>query len=454
MLRSIDPATGEAFAEYEVMAPSEVNRLLRASSAAFARWSRTAPAERASLLSSAAAMLRTRASDLARLITREMGKPVREARGEIEKCARACDYYAGLGPSFLQEEHADLDGRPAHVACRPLGPLLAIMPWNFPFWQSFRAAAPALMAGNTVVLKLAGNTTGCALAMAGVLQAAGFPEGVFTVLRLPGDAMGRVVRHATIAAVTLTGSTAAGRKVAAVAAGRLKKTVLELGGSDPYLVLEDADLELAARICARARLINAGQSCIAAKRFIVAAGVHDEFLERLVAEMRGYVPADPMREETRLGPLARRDVREEVHGQVQRSLGSGARLLAGGETPAGPGWFYPPTVLAEVQPGQPAFDEELFGPVAAVVRAHSESEAIDLANRTAFGLGAAVFTRDTARAARLAREELHAGLVAINDFVQSDPRVPFGGVKDSGYGRELGAAGLREFANLKTILGA
>lgn len=451
MLRSINPATEETIAEYPEMTAADATHALRASLAAFSHWSRTDFAERSALLNSAAEHLRERADALARLITTEMGKPVRESRAEVEKCALACEYYASDGAGFLADEEVALDGRRALVTFRPLGPLLAIMPWNFPLWQTIRAAAPALLAGNTVVLKLASNTTGCALALEELFRAAGFPAGVFTALRLPGRAMNRVIRHRAIAAVTLTGSTEAGRKVAAVAGAAVKKTVLELGGSDPYLVLEDADLALAARVAARARLVNGGQSCIAGKRFIVVETVRTAFEEAFTAEMRAIVPGDPLLEETRLGPLARTDLREQLHAQVRTSVEAGARLLCGGEIPAGRGAYYPPTVLADVKPGMPAFDEELFGPVAAVVSARDEATAIALANRTSFGLGAGLFTRDVERGRQIAREQLQAGLVAVNDFVQSDPRVPFGGVKRSGYGRELGPFGIREFVNIKTV---
>jgi succinate-semialdehyde dehydrogenase/glutarate-semialdehyde dehydrogenase len=452
MLRSIDPATGLLVAEYPAAANAETSRALRTAAAAFASWRRSPIEHRQALLAALAQRLRAEAEPLALGITTEMGKPIREAKAEVEKCARACLWAAQHGSAFLQGCGVDLDGKRALVVLRPLGPLLAIMPWNFPLWQSVRAAAPALLVGNVVLLKLAASTTGCALALERLFSAAGFPPGVFTALRVPGSAMGRVLRHPAVAAVTFTGSTEAGRKVAATAGRALKKTVLELGGSDPYVVLEDADLDLAARVCAHARLINGGQSCIAAKRFIVVEPVLEAFTRRFVDAMSARRPADPKLESTELGPMARLDLREEVHAQVRRSIAAGARPLCGAEIPPGPGAFYPPTVLDRVRPGMPAFDEETFGPVAAVVAARDEADAVRLANRTAFGLGAAVFTRDVERGLRLAREELVCGLCAVNGSVFSDPRLPFGGVKDSGYGRELGEFGMHEFVNIQTVL--
>ncbi|RME67906.1 MAG: NAD-dependent succinate-semialdehyde dehydrogenase [Verrucomicrobia bacterium] len=455
MFQSINPATDEILAEYPEMTAADTRRVLRLATAAFTHWSRTDFAERSALLNSVAEHLRSDPDPLARLATLEMGKTITEARAEITKCAWVCEHYGSHAEAFLADETVDLgDGRRARIAHRPLGPLLAIMPWNFPFWQVFRAAVPALMAGNVVVLKHAANVTGCALAIEALFRRCGFPEGVFSVLRLPGSAMRRIIRSRSIAAVTLTGSTEAGRKVASAAGAALKKTVLELGGSDPYLVLEDADLDLAARTCARARMINAGQSCIAAKRFIVVESIRKAFEQRLVAEMERYTTGDPLLESTRLAPLARRDLRAELHRQVRASLDAGARLLLGGNPPPDdtPGAFYPATVLTDVRPGMPAFDEETFGPVAAIIAARNEKEAIRLANRTTFGLGSAVFTRDLERGTRIARDELLSGGSAVNTFVQSDPRLPFGGIRDSGYGRELGPIGIREFVNTKTIL--
>ncbi|MGH8017368.1 MAG: NAD-dependent succinate-semialdehyde dehydrogenase [Opitutaceae bacterium] len=426
--------------------------LLRSATKAFSHWKRTTFPERAALLSTAAEGLVSRRDELARLITTEMGKAIEEARAEIEKCAKACHFYARHAEEFLADREVRLSESDAFVTHQPIGPVLAIMPWNFPFWQTFRAAAPTLMAGNVVILKHSTNTTGCALAIGELFKTAGFPEGVFSVLRVRGSSMTRIVKNRAIAAVTLTGSTAAGRKVAAAAGSTLKKTVLELGGSDPYVILEDAGLDLAARVCAKARLVNNGQSCVAAKRFIVVESVRAEFEEKFAREMEAFRRGDPLDEQTQLGPMARGDLRDDLHAQVAKSIEAGARLVIGGKIPDGPGAFYPATVLANVKRGMPAFDEETFGPVAAVISARDEKQAIALANTTRFGLGSAVFTRDLDRGRRIAREELHAGLCAINAMVQSDPRIPFGGVGDSGYGRELGSEGIREFVNIKSVV--
>jgi succinate-semialdehyde dehydrogenase/glutarate-semialdehyde dehydrogenase len=384
----------------------------------------------------------------------EMGKPVTQGAAEVEKCASACEYFAAQATAFLAPIHVSTEWAVSRVHFVPLGTILAVMPWNFPLWQVVRCAAPALMAGNTVVLKHASNVTGCALAMGEIFAAAGLPRGVFSVLVINSKRVKAVLEDHRIQAVALTGSTEAGQSIAAKAGAALKKTVLELGGSDPYVVLEDADLERAARVCAEARLINSGQSCIAAKRFIVVRAVRDAFLARFQSHLAAARMGDPMDPQTTLGPLARSDLRDLLHAQTRESVDAGARLLLGGETPPGRGWFYPATLLADVRPGMRAFDEETFGPVAALVTAHDEAEAISLANKSSFGLGAAVFTRDVERGARIAAEELEAGACFVNVFVRSDARLPFGGVKASGYGRELGEFGIREFVNVKTVVAA
>jgi succinate-semialdehyde dehydrogenase/glutarate-semialdehyde dehydrogenase len=383
-----------------------------------------------------------------------MGKPVAQGRAEAEKCAWTCDYFAERAASMLAPEEAPSDASRSYVAFQPLGVVLAVMPWNFPFWQVFRFAAPALMAGNACVLKHASNVSGCSLAIESIFLEAGAPEGLFTSLLVPASAVDPIIAMPQIRAVTLTGSAPAGRSVTAAAGRALKKTVLELGGSDPYVVLEDADLELAATTCAASRLINAGQSCIAAKRFIVVEAVREAFTERFVAAMRAKRWGNPLAEgpdAPDLGPMARVDLRKELHDQVRGSIDRGARLLLGGDIPAGPGAFYPPTVLDQVRRGMPVYDEETFGPVAAVIAARDEADAIRLANDTPFGLGAAVFTRDLARGERIAATEFEAGACFVNGLVRSDPRLPFGGVKESGYGRELAAFGIREFVNVKTV---
>ncbi len=406
--------------------------------------------ERAAGLRRAAAMLEEAARDFARLMAREMGKPVAQGRAEVEKCAKACRYYADHGEAML----APVEKEGATVCHEPLGTVLAIMPWNFPFWQFFRFAAPALMAGNTILLKHASNVPGCAEAMASLVSRAFGGMDFAAAVFVSGAEVESLIADPRVRAVTFTGSTRAGRKVAAAAGKHLKKTVLELGGSDPYLVLEDADLEAAAKTCAAARMVNGGQSCIAGKRFLVSAAVHDEFLPLLREELARYVPGEPLDEATLLGPLAREDLREEIHGQVRDSIAAGAELLLGGEMPAEPSLrerpFYPATLLAAVHPGMRVFDEETFGPVAAVTRTANLQEAVALANRTPFGLGAAIFSRDDTRA-RAAARALETGTVAINAQVVSDPRFPFGGVKDSGWGRELGEQGIREFVNVKTL---
>lgn len=423
---------------------------LRLVSAAF-ELSRSLPfQDRASALGRAADLLEGGKNRFARIMAEEMGKPVAQGKAEAEKCAKVCRYYAEHGEAMLAPR--EVEG--ATIRHEPLGPVLAIMPWNFPFWQVFRFAAPALMAGNTILLKHASNVSGCATAIVEVMtEAFNRPDFVQAVF-VSGKEVEPLIADPRIRAVTFTGSTAAGRKVAAAAGKYLKKSVLELGGSDPYLVLEDADVKSAAEICAAARMVNGGQSCIAAKRFLVTDPVHDEFLELLKGELESHVPGDPFDEETRLGPMAREDLRDEIHGQVRESVAAGARLLLGGEIPGGEKLrgkpYYPATLLAEVKPGMRVFDEETFGPVAAVIRVKNMQEAVELANRTPFGLGAAVFSGNEARARGVARE-LETGTVAINAQVVSDPRFPFGGVKDSGWGRELGEHGIREFVNVKTV---
>lgn len=449
-LRSVNPTTGETVAEHAPTGPAELASALAAARAAFASWRETAFAGRAAVVRAAGAALSARREDLARLMAVEMGKPVAQGRAEVDKCASVCAFYADAAEGFLAPLAAPSDARRSHVRFDPLGVVLAVMPWNFPLWQVFRFAAPALMAGNAALLKHASNVPGCALAIDEVFRSAGSPPGLFRALLVGAERVPELIEAPEVAAVTLTGSTPAGRAVAARAGQCLKKTVLELGGSDPYLVLEDADLELAAETCAVSRLINGGQSCIAAKRFLVVEPVRRRFEELFVERMRARATGDPLDEGTALGPQARTDLRDALHAQVQESLARGARLLLGGRVPAGPGAFYPPTVLADVGPGMPAHDEELFGPVAAVVPVRDEEEAVRVANDSAFGLGAAVFTADLGRGERLAAR-LEAGSVFVNAFVRSDPRLPFGGVKASGYGRELSSFGIREFVNVKTV---
>jgi succinate-semialdehyde dehydrogenase / glutarate-semialdehyde dehydrogenase len=450
-LRSVNPATGETIREYPQTSPSEQGALLQAVHRAFEEWRHTDFRSRAALLRTAGARLRERQRDYAVLMAQEMGKPVAQGQAEVEKCAGTCEWFADHAESLLAPEEVKTEAARSFVTFAPLGPVLAIMPWNFPFWQVVRFAAPALMAGNAGVLKHAGNVSGCALALEGLFRDAGFPADLFKTILVDSGRVAGLVAAPEIKAVTLTGSTGAGKAVAAQAGGALKKTVLELGGSDPYLVLEDADLELAAETCAASRLLNSGQSCIAAKRFIVVDAVRARFEELFVARMKARRLGDPLDEATEIGPLARHDLRDSLHDQVTRSVDAGARLLLGGTVPAGKGAYYPATVLTGVTRGMPAFDEELFGPVAAIVPVKDEAAAIRAANDSPFGLGAAVFTRDTARGERLAAESLEAGSCFVNALVKSDPRLPFGGIKESGYGRELSSFGIREFVNVKTV---
>ncbi|HEY5132670.1 MAG TPA: NAD-dependent succinate-semialdehyde dehydrogenase [Candidatus Krumholzibacteriaceae bacterium] len=450
-MKSMNPATGKVVGTYEELAPESVGRAIDESEAALVGWRETSFAERASLMRGAAGVLRRGAADLSTLMALEMGKPVRQGRAEVEKCALVCEYYAEHAARFLEPETVATDARRSFVTFQPLGVVLAVMPWNFPFWQVFRFAAPALMAGNAGLLKHASNVCGCALAIEDVFTKAAFPRGIFRTLLVGSGAVEGIIAHRAVRAVTLTGSSPAGRAVARAAGEHLKKTVLELGGSDAYVILEDADIEEAAAICAASRLINSGQSCIAAKRFIVPASRGAEFTDIFLQKMNAARVGDPLDEATDVGPLARPDLRDDLHRQVVDSVRNGAVCLAGGAIPAGPGAFYPPTVLAGVRKGMSAYDEELFGPVAAVITVKDEEEAIRVANDTSFGLGAAVFTLDLERGERIAATRIEAGSCFVNSFVKSDPRLPFGGIKESGYGRELSHFGIREFVNVKTV---
>lgn len=448
---TINPATLEPGKSYAGHSVVEAALKVRKAADAQKQWRRAPFAARAERMTAAAGVLRARRDELAALMTEEMGKTVSDGRAEIEKCAAACEHFAAQAARYLARERVDIEGAKAFVDFNPLGVVLAVMPWNFPFWQVFRFAAPALMAGNAGVLKHASNVPGCALAIESVFRDAGFADGLFATALVASDAVKALIEDAGVAAVTLTGSVAAGRSVAAIAGGALKKCVLELGGSDAYLVLEDADIAAAARVCAAARMVNGGQSCIAGKRFIVVREVRVAFEDALVAAMRSYEMGDPRDPATRLGPLQSVAARDQIHAQVEASVRGGARLLLGGAVPERRGAWYPPTVLAGVAAGQPAHDEEVFGPVAAVIEAADEADAIAIANASEFGLGSAVLTRDLARGERIAAEALDAGLSFVNDNVRSDPRLPFGGVKHSGFGRECASFGIREFVNIKTV---
>jgi succinate-semialdehyde dehydrogenase/glutarate-semialdehyde dehydrogenase len=450
-LQTTNPATGAPGNAYDPHSLEEAVAAAAAARKAFLDWRRTSFGERAGVIRKAAAILRARKDEFARLMTNEMGKTIDDGRAEVEKCAVHCDWFAEHAQDYLAEEAVETGAGETFVTFNPLGVILAVMPWNFPFWQVFRAAAPALMAGNGMLLKHASNVPVCALAIEEVLHQAGVPRDLFRTLLLPSRDVEALIKDDNVAAVTLTGSVAAGRSVATAAGSVLKKCVLELGGSDAYLVLEDADIAAAARVAAAARMVNGGQSCIAGKRFIVVKAVADQFAGALVGAMRDYAMGDPLQSGTRLGPMQSADARDEIHRQVEESVARGARLLLGGSVPDQPGAWYPATVLADVRPGQPAHDEEVFGPVAAIITAEDEADAIRIANASEFGLGSGVLTGDVDRGRRIAAEELEAGLSFVNDNVRSDPRAPFGGVKHSGYGRECSGYGIREFVNIKTV---
>ncbi len=449
-IESINPATGELIERFTPHTANEVATTLAATFAAWQEWREQPMAARATLMHRAAEVLREQVDHHARLMSEEMGKPIREARAEVEKCALVCDYYADTAASHLAIEPAESDGSKAYVRFDPLGPVLAVMPWNFPYWQVFRFAAPALMAGNAALLKHASNVPRCALAIEQVFRDAGLPPDIFRTLLIGAGQVGAVIDDPRVAAVTLTGSEPAGRQVAARAGAALKKTVMELGGSDPFVVLDDAELDTCCAVATTARCLNSGQSCIAAKRFIVVESRLDEFTDAFAARLAALTVGDPLDEATEVGPLARPDLRDELHDQVVRSVERGARIVTGGTVPAGPGAYYPPTLLAGVVAGQAAYVEELFGPVAAVIAARDEAEAVRIANDTRFGLGASIWTADTARGEAIAAQ-IEAGAVFINGMVKSDPRLPFGGIKASGYGRELAGFGIREFVNIKTV---
>ena len=448
--QSVNPATGQTLETFEETSPAALDQILARAEAASRDWAHRPVQERAGRLRDAARILRERKDGHARTMALEMGKPLAQGVGEVEKCAWVCEYYAEQGEVFLAAQPRATDASESYIRFDAIGPVFAIMPWNFPFWQVFRFAAPALLAGNAGILKHAPNVSRCALELEQVFREAGFPGGLFRAVLLSDEAAGAVIADPRVRAVTLTGSDRAGSQVAEQAGRYLKKTVLELGGSDPFIVLEDADVARAAETAAEARVINSGQSCIAAKRFIVVDRVADRFIRGIAAAMEARKMGDPLDPATAIGPQARLDLRANLHRQVEESLARGAEVVLGGRLPAGPGAFYPPTVLVSVRPGLPAFDEETFGPVAAVLRASDEADAVRLANASPYGLGASVWTADTRRGERIAGE-LEVGSVFVNGLVKSDPRLPFGGVKRSGYGRELSEYGLREFVNVKSV---
>jgi len=451
MIQSINPANLQVIKTYHLLQPAEVNKIIDLTQDTYENWQETSFSQRSKLMMNASGVLRKNKEDYSKLMTLEMGKPISQSRAEVEKCAWICEYYAENAEKFLADELIETDASKSFVTFQPLGIVLAVMPWNFPFWQVFRFAAPGLMAGNAGILKHASNVSGCALAIEEVFREAGFPENLFRTILVPSSQMEEVIKNEKIKAVTLTGSVPAGKAVAKTAGSVLKKTVMELGGSDPYVILEDADLEMAAESCVTARLINGGQSCIAAKRFIAVEKIYDSFEKLFVEKMKSKKMGDPFDESNYIGPQASVPLRDELHQQVEKSIELGAKILLGGKIPEKEGAWYPSTVLSNVKKGMPAFDEELFGPVAALIRVKDEAEAIEIANDSIFGLGAAVFTQDVKRGEKIAKEKLQAGCCFVNVFVKSDPRLPFGGIKESGYGRELSSFGIREFVNIKTV---
>lgn len=449
-LESINPADGRLLETFPEWTDQEVDEAIDASQRAWLDWRTTSFGERAALMRRAAQVLRDNSDLYARTMALEMGKPVSEGRAEVGKCAACCDHYAEHAEHYLAPEVIASDASRSYVACRPLGVVLAVMPWNFPFWQVFRFAAPALMAGNGGLLKHSSNVPRCALQIEEVFTQAGFPAGLFRTLMIGSGKVDRVIEHPAVKAVTLTGSDIAGRKVAAKAGQMLKKTVMELGGSDPFVVLADADLDEAAQVAARARCINSGQSCIAAKRFIVEEPVYGQFLDKFIAAMAALKVGDPLDEQSQVGAQARADLMAELHAQVEASVAKGAKVVLGGRPLERPGCFYPPTILVDVVPGMPAYHEEFFGPVASVIRARDADDALRIANDTPFGLGGSVWSGDSARGEALAAR-IESGAAFVNGMVKSDPRLPFGGVKISGFGRELSHHGIKEFVNLQTV---
>ncbi len=451
MFKSVNPANGKLINTYPQMKIDEVEKIIKLVDKSFESWKETGFIERLKLMLNAANVLRSKKEELSKLMTDEMGKPIAQSRAEIEKCVWVCEYYAENSEKFLRDEIIETDAAKSFVTYQPLGIVLAVMPWNFPFWQVFRFVAPGLMAGNAAILKHSSNVSGCALAIEEIFNQSGFPKNLFRTILLPSSKVEEVIKNKSIKAITLTGSVPAGKAVASKAGSVLKKTVLELGGSDPYIILEDADLQMAAESCVTARLINGGQSCIAAKRFIVVEKIYSKYENMFIESMKNKKMGNPLDENNDVGPQASIELRDELHQQVVQSIKMGAKLLLGGKIPKSVGAYYPPTILSNVSKGMPAFDEELFGPVAALIKVKNEEEAIQVANDSAFGLGAAVFTKDTKRGEKIAKEKINAGSCFVNTFVKSDPRLPFGGINDSGYGRELSIFGIREFVNIKSV---
>jgi succinate-semialdehyde dehydrogenase / glutarate-semialdehyde dehydrogenase len=451
-MKVINPANNQFVKEYTEHTSFQILEKLHKAEIAFLEWKKTPIEHRAILMQKAASILRRKSEGYAEIMTLEMGKLLRNGKTEAEKCAWVCEYYAENAARFLKDEIIETDASKSFITYQPLGPILAIMPWNFPFWQVFRFAAPNLMAGNVGILKHASNVPGCALAIEAIFKEAGFPENVFQTLLIGSDEVNEIIQNPIVKGVTLTGSIPAGKSVAAAAGKALKKCVLELGGNDPYIILEDADLDNAVDKCLTSKLINSGQSCIAAKRFIVVDAVREDFTTKFLKKMKLQKLGDPTDLNTKVGPMARIDLRDELHTHAQNSIKQGAKCILGGEIPNLEGAYYPATILTDVKKGMPAYNEELFGPVASIIPAKNELEAISIANDSRFGLGAAIFTNDMNKGESLASNEIDAGCCFVNDFVKSDPRLPFGGIKESGFGRELSKAGILEFVNVKTVV--
>jgi len=448
---SVNPANGENIKAYNTLSDEQISTKITQTHVAWLSWRLIGFDERSKLLINMANILKQRKQELAKLMAMEMGKPLLQGISEVEKCAAVCEYYAANAANYLKDQLVETEATKSYICFQPIGVVLAIMPWNFPFWQVFRFLAPALAAGNCGVLKHASNVPGCALVIEEIVKQAGFPANVFQALLASSKQVDKIIENKHIMAVTITGSTSAGQKVAQKAGSLLKKTVLELGGSDAYIILEDADLDKAAELCVNSRIINSGQSCIAAKRFIVVKSVAKQFIELFHQKMAAKKMGEPLDEGVEIGPQARIDLRDELHKQVQTSIAKGAKCILGGELMPGENAYYPPTILTHVKPGMPAYDEELFGPVAAIITAKDEDDAIAIANNSVFGLGGAVFTEDKKRGEKIAATRMEAGSCFVNSMVKSDPRLPFGGIKQSGYGRELGIFGIHEFVNIKTV---
>jgi succinate-semialdehyde dehydrogenase/glutarate-semialdehyde dehydrogenase len=452
-IQAINPVNGKVIKTYKEDQEQVIIRKIEQTHKSWLKWRETTFIQRATLLKNLAGNLRNRKDELAVLMANEMGKPLKDGVAEIEKCAAVCEYYADNGADFLADKAIKTDASKSYVSFQPIGVVLAIMPWNFPFWQVFRFLAPGLMAGNCGLLKHASNVPGCALVIEDLVKQSGFPPHVFQTLMVGSKAVAKVIAHPHVKAVTLTGSTEAGIKVAQQAGSLIKKTVLELGGSDPYIVLADADLEKAAQVCVNSRLINNGQSCVAAKRFILVKSIEKEFIKLFKEKMMQKKVGDPFETTTDLGPMARADLRDELHNHVLTNIKAGAKCILGGTIPAmkGKHAFYNPTILTGIKKNMPAYYEEIFGPVALIISAKDTEHAISIANDTTFGLGAAVFTKNNSVGEEIARTQLQAGCCFVNSLVKSDPRLPFGGVNQSGYGRELSEYGIHEFVNIKTV---